>query len=129
MIQDCRWIFALVNGGYTANQKMKVFYVNSTKYLYANYLFASYWIIFLIFVCIFGYCSMIFRSVQCWIYDETRIYNFLYSNGWFIQTPVPALLPRPHINLTARTIILPEALHQLLSTGVSTSWNKILEAI
>ena len=81
MIQDCRWIFALVNGGYTANQKMKVFYVTSTKYLYANYLFASYLIIFLIFVCIFGYCRMIFRSVQCWIYDETRIYNFLYSNG------------------------------------------------
>ena len=35
-------------------------------------------IIYVLFT--FRYCIMIFWRVYCWIYDEMRIYNFLYVN-------------------------------------------------
>ena len=42
-------IFALVNGDYMVTQKVKVCYVNSTKYLFGSYLFCE------LFICIYLY--------------------------------------------------------------------------
>ena len=46
-----------------------------------------------------------------------------------ILPPVILYGPVPPINLATWTFILPETLHQLVSSGVFKNWKKVLEVI
>ena len=56
------------NEDYFVTQKMKDIFLEIIYLLIIYVLFTS------------RYCIMIFWSVYCWIYDETRMYNFIYVN-------------------------------------------------